>query len=226
MSMLARYRKQGGIMELLKLIEDSPEPKRTTLLDMVRKEDADFAAQVECRILKFESIKTLPESIQAEIFSLTPPKFVALSLTGEPPEYIKFVEKCLGKNFNDYKLEKDNLASTPATPAQVEAARRKLISELRKLEATGNIRIPYPEPGQSLGTAPSSTPAAGKPAGPNGVAAAAGAAVAGSSIPQSTGPAAKESDPAPPTETYQMDPPPPGLSGERFETYLKGVLGK
>ncbi len=222
MSMLARYRKAGGVMELVKLIEDSAEPKRTSLLEMVRKEDADFAKQVEARFMKFENVKNLPEAIQAEIYAMTPAKFVAISLTGESPEYIKFVEKCLGKNFNEYKQEKENLLSAPPAQGQVEAARRKLISELRKLEASGNIRIPYgdsPLPSTPVGSATSvGAPVPGTPGESPST------STAGVTLPPPGN--AKASDPCPSVDTFKMEAPPPGLSGERLETYLKGVFGR
>lgn len=215
MSMLARYRKAGGIMELVKLMEDSAETKRKTLMDMVRSEDADFARQVEARFLPFERLRTLPEAVQAEIYAVTPPKFVALSLVGDAPDYVKFVEKCLGKNFNDYKVEKENLLATPPNPGQIETARRKIIAELRKLEAAGAIRIAYGD-----------APAPETPASPAVAPTKANATMA---VPPSPGPTvagAKDTDPCPTTDTFKLETPPPGLSGERLETYLKSVFGK
>src|SRR5947207_2498115 len=103
MSMLARYKKSGGLIELVKLIEESPEPKRSQLLKMVADEDVNFAAQVSAKLFTYERIKTLPEGVLAEIILATPPKFIAIALTGETDDFIMIVEKCLGKGFGDYK---------------------------------------------------------------------------------------------------------------------------
>src|SRR5688572_13450065 len=102
MSMLARYKKGGGIIELVKMIEESPEPKRSQLLAMIKNEDAEFAARVEARLFSYEMFKTLDENLIAEIVSATAPKFVALATFGEPdPAFVVMIEKCLGKNFGE-----------------------------------------------------------------------------------------------------------------------------
>jgi len=209
--MLARYKKGGGIIELVKLIEDSAEPKKSQLLSMVRSEDPEFAAQVEAKIFNYEKLRALPENIIAEIVAAMSAKFMALVLTGETPEFVALCEKCLGKNFSEYKAEKDVLLGTTPTPAQVEAARRKMISEARKLEASGAIRLLTPEAEAAA--------AAGASASSGKLSA---ASPAGSSGPSGT---ASGDVGCPPTESFALDPAPPGLTGERFDTFLKQALG-
>jgi len=216
MSMLARYKKKGGIKELVKLVEDSAEPKRTQLLEMVRKEDKEFAAQVEAMILKYDNIRALPENMVAEIIAATAPKFVAVAIHGETPEFIKLVEKCIGKAFNDYKAERDILAETPPTANQVESARRKLIVEARKLESEGKIKF------ANLSGGGTSTESGIHPTNPE-------LALPTSPAPDLAGTnlsPTKATEPCPPINSFHLEPPLPGLSGERFETFLKSQLGK
>ncbi len=212
MSMLARYKKGGGILELVKLVEDSPEPKRSQLLAMVRAEDAEFAARVEGRIFNWEKMKSLPENVIAEIIAASPPKFLVLALVGEDPKFITLCERCLGKNFAEYKAEKDAVGATVVPPPQVEAARRKIIAEVRKLEANGQVKL-------SSGDTEAAVPAGS--AGPTAGAAAAAAASSTSTV---AGSASGDSG-CPPIESFKLEPPPPGLSGERFQTYIKSILG-
>lgn len=211
MSMLARYKKGGGILELVKLVEDSPEPKRSQLLAMVRSEDPEFAARVEAKIFNWEKLKTLPENLIAETIAVSPPKFLVLALTGEDAKFITLCERCLGKNFAEYKAEKDTLAANQPGPPQVEAARRKIIAEVRKLEANGQIKL-------SSGETEAAMPAGGAGAAP----AAAAAAAAAGTVP--SGSASGESG-CPPIESFGLEPPPPGLTGERLQTFLKSQLG-
>ncbi len=213
--MLARYKKGGGILELVKLVEDSPEPKRSQLLAMVRNEDPEFAARVEARIFNWDKIKELPENVIAEIIAVSPPKFLAISLVGEDPKFVTLAERCLGKNFAEYKSERDNLAAAAPPPQAIESARRKVIAEARKLEANGQIKLISGDADAALsaaGTAP-----AGASTGQAG--AAASAAGAGSS-----GNASGDAG-VPPITSFGIEPPPPGLSGERFQTYVKSLLG-
>lgn len=217
MSMLARYKKGGNIIELVKLIEDAAEPKRTQLMNMVRGEDPAFAAQVEARIFDFEKLKALPENIIAEVISVAAPKFVAMALVGEAPEFVTLCEKCLGKNFGDYKAEKESIAATPPNENQIAAARRKLIAEARKLEASGSIKLITPETEAAISSAQAQ---AASPA------AAPGAPGAGATpVPGQTG-TATATEACPVVESFGIEAPPPGLNGERFETFLKSLLGK
>jgi hypothetical protein len=214
MSMLARYKKGGGILELVKLVEDSPEPKRSQLLAMVRNEDAEFAARVEARIFNWDKIKELPENVIAEIIAVSPPKFLAISLVGEDPKFVTLAERCLGKNFAEYKGERDTIAAAAPQPQAIESARRKIIAEARKLEANGQIKLISGDADAALNMAAGGAPAQGAQAG-----AATSAASAGS-----TGSASGDAG-VPPITSFGLEPPPPGLSGERFQTFVKSLLG-
>jgi len=141
----------------------------------------------------------------AEIISETPPKFVALALFGEDPTFVILCEKCLGKNFNDYKQEKENLAGAAPNPTQMETARRKLVATARKLESEGRIKLP------------------GSDAGGGGASGAGGTAKIGDG-PVQAGSASEESG-CPPIESFGLEAPPSGLMGERFEQFLKTQLG-
>jgi flagellar motor switch protein FliG len=211
MSMLARYKKGGGILELVKLVEDSPEPKRSQLLTMVRNEDPEFAARVEARIFNWDKVKELSENVIAEIIAVSAPKFLALALIGEDPKFVTLAERCLGKNFSEYKSEKEAAIATAPTPQAIEAARRKVIAEARKLEANGQIKL-------ISGDADAALAATGGGGGANN-AAAANAAAAGSA-----GSASGDAG-VPAIASFGLEPPPPGLNGERFQTFVKGLLG-
>jgi len=219
--MLGRYKKSGGIQELVKLIEDSGEPKRSQLLNMIRTEDPEFALRVESRIFTYEAFKKLPEGVLAEIIATTPVKFLVMALAGESPEFLSFAEKCLGKAYNEYKQEKDNLGGQTPPPAQVEAARRKLLGEARKLEAGGKIKLMSPETIEAADKAAAAGKGAAASAGAPGKASVAGAA------PAATGPAgtARFDDSMPSMDSFKLEAPPGGLMGERFETWIKNQLG-
>jgi hypothetical protein len=217
--MLARYKKGGGIVELVKLIEDSAEPKRTQLMTMIRNEDPEFAAKVDARLFSFEKIKSLPEDVLAEIIATTPVKFVAMAIWGETSEFVTLCERCLGKNYNEYKSEKETLTATPPAPGQIEAARRKVIAEARKLESSGAIKLPYSDGG---GPGSSSDPAA---PGSGGASASEPAPSSAPASPAKVSGNATSADGVPTLSSFNIEAPPPGLSGERLETYLKTQLG-
>ena len=226
MSLLARYKKGNAIMELVKLIEDSGEPKRSQLLNMVATEDAAFAELVKAKVLDFERVKTLPDDLIAEIVGSTNPKFLAIALCSESPAFVTLCEKCLGKAFNNYKVEKENCKSTPPTPNQIESAKRKIVADVRKLVESGVLKIPGLDTSSSstaAASAASSSPSA-PGAGPTAASNPAGASPTNPSAAPTGAPSASDSG-CPPVEQFGLEAAPPGLRGERLETYLKNTLG-
>lgn len=215
MSMLARYKKNSAsMMELVKLIEESADPKRTNLLNMVLKEDPEFGAKIEARLFDYIKLKALDESLIAEIVSAGTPKILALSLHAETDEnFVKLVEKCLGSSFSAYREEKESLSEAPPNEGQIQSAQRKLVSEARKLEADGAIKLmDYDkiDAGISSGGG-SSGGGLGQQMGDGQDAAPVGGATEASGVPS--------------VETFGMEVPPAGLHGERLESYVKKTLG-
>ncbi|MEO5667038.1 MAG: FliG C-terminal domain-containing protein [Bdellovibrionota bacterium] len=205
MSMLARYKRNSqSMMELVKLIEESAEPKRSTLMNMVTQEDPEFGAKIQRRLFDYGKLKALDESIIAEIIAVCPSKIMALSLVGENETFIKMAERCMGNKFSEYKVEKEILNDRAPTEMQVEAARSKLVSEARKLETDGAFKLmDYEKIDAAGGTV--SSPALTGAGGPTG------SALADSG--------------APGVDSFQMELPPNGLNGERFEEHIKKELG-
>ncbi len=209
MSMLDRYKKNSqSMMELVKLIEESAEPKRTTLLNMVMQEDPDFGAKIQKRIFDYNKFKALDESLIAEVISVCPPKILALAFYGETEEFLKLAERCLGNKFSEYKSEKEIFFVRSPNEGQIESARRKMVSEARKLEADGAFKLMDYEKIDSM-------PASGG-GGALGADAGAGGGPVGSALADAG---------APSVDSFQMELPPAGLIGERFEAHIKKELG-
>lgn len=218
--MLARYKKSPGqILELVKLIEESAEPKRSQLLTMIRSEDAEFAAKVEARVLTMADLRALIPDVLAEIVVATPAKHIALALHGDTnADFVKIIERCLGNKFSEYKEEITNFESDPPNESKVEAGQRKLISEARKLEKAGAIKLPIRDTDGGFSSVSASVPASGAaPAGTDASAAAPVAASASAIAGNHSG--------MPTVESFGFEAPPPGLSGERLETFVKKLLG-
>jgi hypothetical protein len=221
MSLLARYKKnEKTFMELVKLVEGSTDDKKETLLANVRQEDPSFAAKVESRMLNPEDIKALGENIMAEIVSVCAPKVLATCLVLEKDEtFKKVIEKSLGKKYAETRAEKEVLEGSPLPESQLRSVYRKMISEARKLEEAGKFKLPQKDVSLATSPAPAPKPAASTPA-----AEAAGAPPTTATPVAGSPNNASEDGGCPTIDTFAMEPPPPGLSGERFETYLKGLI--
>jgi flagellar motor switch protein FliG len=208
MSMLDRYKKgPTSMMELVRLIEDSAEPKRTNLLKMIRQEDESFAAKVERRVLDWPKFRKLAEGILAEAIGSCPAKVMAIALQGEDEVFTKMAERCLGKKFSEYRQETELYKTVPPNGSQIDAARKKIISEARKCELEGAFKLMDYD---------NIDGAAGDSGGGQKIQMESGTAPAGS---------AKEDDGVPSVDSFGMEPAPAGLLGERLEVYLKKELG-
>lgn len=223
MSMLARYKKSPGqILELVKLIEESAEPKRSQLLEMVRSEDAEFAARVEAKLLAFSDLRNLNPDILAEIISATPAKHVALALFGETnADFVKIVERCLGAKFSAYKEEISTFETDPPNVTKVEAGQRKLMAEARKLEKAGAIKLPSKD-GDSGDFASSSSSGGAETAASNSTQVESAGENTSTAISSA---AVMGGGSRPSIESFGFEAPPPGMSGERFETFIKKMIG-
>lgn len=217
MSMLVRYKKSHKtLLELVRLIEESAEPKRSNLMNMVMQEDAGFGAKVQARLFDWEKFKKLDEGIVAEVISACSVKILVLALHQEDEAFLKMAERCLGNKFADYRSEKEIYSELPPSDSQVDSARRKMISEARKLESAGAIKMMDYEQldGGMEGGANTNAQALNV----------ANQAGAGMSLGSSSGVLSLESG-APSVASFNMETPPPGLSGERFEAHVKRSLG-
>lgn len=218
MGMLDRYKKSGGLKELIKLLESSDDQKRDKLLQMIRAEDAAFAEGVERKLLSWEKIVALNPDILAEIVSSVPAQFLSRALFGENEGFVKTCEKCI-KNFSEYKEAKQVLTDAPPNPAQVAAARRKVMEEARKLEEAGSVK--FDESPTAGGTTPAPASSAAAPQV---------ATSPTTTVISNKGGAPKDTLPAdqntpPPRTAFSIEDPPTGLTGEQLNLFFKKNLG-
>lgn len=68
MSILARYRKPGGFVQLLKLIETSQSPKQEKLLEAVEKEDPEWAQLIRVKKLSSPMVLSWDNETLVTIF--------------------------------------------------------------------------------------------------------------------------------------------------------------
>lgn len=209
--MLERYKRAGGMKELVKLLESSPDSKKQKLMELIRAEDANFSLQVEARLLTWDHLKNAKPEILAEIIGLGPIPIVARAIVGEPEELLKFCDRCV-KSFSEFKEAKEANQNTPPTAEQKAAAQRKLLEIAREVEIKNNVQIIPDSVIQQYITQ-------------------AGGSVEISKLDKlsqgaSTNSGSAGEDGTPTIDSFQMTEPPPGLSGERLTQYFKNILEK
>src|SRR4051812_19271573 len=125
MSMLARYKKQGGLQQLIALLESCLSKKRETLLATISAEDKDFGTMVRSRILTPEKIFSWDPLVVSEATTRLGERTLAIFLQGMPPEAFAIATHTMR---DLKKREVQNLFEVlKPTPIEIESAKIKLV---------------------------------------------------------------------------------------------------
>lgn len=139
MSMLSRYQKPGGFLQLLALIETCGKAKQENFLNMIEKEDPRWAAALKQKMLTIEKILSWDDNTVAEIFTRVPEITLATALHGWGDAEWERISKTFSHS-HKRKIE-DLKNSKNATPAEISSAFVKIIEEVRHMVKDGYIKF-------------------------------------------------------------------------------------
>jgi hypothetical protein len=145
MSMLDRYRKPGGFIQLLALIETCHQAKQEKLLDVIAQEDRLWSETVRAKMLSIDRIYAWNDQTLAEIFGTLQDLTVAVALCAATPE---FKTRITGF-FSHGRIRKieELMTSKGPTPAEIGATHLKIIEAVRKMGSDGFLRFDSIDPG-------------------------------------------------------------------------------
>jgi flagellar motor switch protein FliG len=139
MSMLARFRKPGGVQQLVALLESCLTKKREALLNTIQTEDPEFASMVKTKILTAERVFKWDPLVVSEATTKMSERTLAIALKGLPSECIPIAMHTMREL---KKREVMNLIEVlKPTPVEVESAHIKLVETVRNLEKEGSIKL-------------------------------------------------------------------------------------
>lgn len=148
MSMLARYRKQGGFQQLLLLLETCTAAKRDQLMKLVQTEDPSWAKLISTKMVTLEKIYSWDAQYIAEVTTQLAPRTLAILLHGLPKE---FFDKSITAMTPLKRREIESLfEEQKPTSGEVEAARIKLLTKVRELEDSGRLNLAQIDPALSI----------------------------------------------------------------------------
>ena len=139
MALLHRYKKSGGFLQLLQLLETCTEAKKDSLLNTIEKEDQRWSDTLRQKILTMDIIFQWEKTLLGEIFQGIQELTLAIALhkfTEEQKEQALFTHSH-GKrrNIEDLSQTKEPNA------AEIHTAINKIIEETRHLSNTGHIKL-------------------------------------------------------------------------------------
>lgn len=144
MSMIDRYKKKGGFIQLLNLMETCGTQKQEKFLKMIEEEDMSWAEAVKTKMLSVKRIFSWDDNTVAEIVGTLNDMTISLTIFGVEPE-IK--EKIL-KTFNHSRKRKieEDMAERKPTPAEISTAFVQVLTQVRKMISDGFLYLEKIDP--------------------------------------------------------------------------------
>jgi flagellar motor switch protein FliG len=148
-SFLTRYKKPGGLVQLLHLIEASELNQQAQLLDLIASEDPGWAHLVRLKCLSVGRVIMWPLDVLAKVLQELPTETLATLYKSLPHEHKDRILIALTpKEINMLQVEASN--DPIVRPEEVYAARTKLFQMVRSLEGRRVIRFEEFDPSLHL----------------------------------------------------------------------------
>lgn len=139
MSMIDRYRKAGGFLQLLQVLETCGPQKKEKFLKMIQEEDPTWSSALESKMLSMERIFKWDANTIAEIMVRIPDGTLAVALKGFSKEQVEMIFRTFSAS---QKRKIEDLAGTknPNT-GEIAASFIKIIEEVRSMIKNGTLRF-------------------------------------------------------------------------------------
>lgn len=124
-----------GLIEFATLIEQSDPKSRDMILKSATEEDARWVERAMRKVVFFEELGLLDETILAEILSKVTPKVMAYAMRGCAPELREQLSKQLGYRERKTMQDEDATISKDLSDSFILGARRQILKMARSLEA-------------------------------------------------------------------------------------------
>jgi hypothetical protein len=144
MSMLGRYRKKGGFLQLLNLIETCGPVKQEKFLKMIEEEDPRWAEAIRTKMLSIKKIFSWDDNAVAEIAARMNDLNLSIAVFGLD-EQAK--EKCFKMLGHSRKRKVDDLiaAKTP-NQAEISTVLQGILTEVRQMIDLGYLYLEKIDP--------------------------------------------------------------------------------
>jgi len=144
MAMLDRYRKPGGFLQLLNLIETSGLQKQQKFLDIVREEDPRWAEVIAEKLLSMQKICAWNNEALMEVVANLQILSLAIMMHGLEEQSRDKFTTAMSNSQRRSVMEQYN-ASQP-TPAEISTTFARVITDVRKMITEGRLRMEKVDP--------------------------------------------------------------------------------
>jgi hypothetical protein len=143
MAMVDRYKKSGGFVQLLQVLETCGPKKREQFMGIISQESPQWAEAINQKSLNYEKILSWPPEHLLEVVTVNMLSF-ATALKGLSPEQLaKFLSKFAHQDKG--RIEKAMVDLSPGAP-EIAASQMKVITDTRNLLVTGGLKAEKIDP--------------------------------------------------------------------------------
>lgn len=144
MGMLDRYKKKGGFVQLLNLLETSSKTKQDQFLNLIHQENPHWEEALKKRILNIEKVMSWDKETLSEVITRVQPLTLTVALRHFSEERRDTLLNVLSQS---EKRKIQNLVSeTNPNPAEIATCISKIISEVRTLIQQGIVKLEKVDP--------------------------------------------------------------------------------
>lgn len=144
MSMIARYKKKGGFLQLLNLIETCGPQKQDKFLKMIEEEDARWADAVRLKLLTMKRITSWDDNSVAELVVGLMDLTLATAIAGLDQSARDKIYKMMDHS-RKRRIE-DLIEEKKPNAAEISTAFMQIITETRKMITEGVLLIDKVDP--------------------------------------------------------------------------------
>lgn len=144
MGMLDRYRKGGGFLQLVVLLETSPSAKQEKFLSLIREESPAWESELKKRLLSFDRILGWSPEHLGDIWPRLPDKVLATAVWTLPAP---LKEKFMTTTSVALKRRLDEaFTMNPPTEGEILGCQLKIVQEVRAMTTSGLMRMDKLDP--------------------------------------------------------------------------------
>lgn len=142
--MIERYKKKGGFLQLLGVLEGSTPQKKENFLTMIGKESPAWEAALRKKMLDAGKILAWPPEALTDIFASIPHLTTAMVLHGLPLEELNRLMQFMDPK--DKRKIMDLINEKAPSPAEKAAVGQRLVQEVRGMVAKGQVKLEKIDP--------------------------------------------------------------------------------
>lgn len=144
MGMLDRYRKKGGFIQLLNLIETTGKEKAEKFLKMIAEESPVWESEIRKKMISLDRLTGWNQTYLMEVLPHITPNVLGTAIYPFPVDKRAYFLNALP--FKERKQCEEYISTASPSPGEVYSCHVKIINEVRSMVAQGHLKFEKADP--------------------------------------------------------------------------------